>query len=203
MLQFVYSKSNLFKYIKDCFKKYELALWIKSNEFYIKRKGTFHSNQYYSRDIIWVDLGSNIGNELSYEHPCIVIKNDYEKVFVVPCSSSKLKNIYNKKGDLFPEYMLGDVTDGFTSQTTIILNNAKWISKSRILKKHNKQMSKVLFDKMYEKVFGMIFESRQYTITKLNERIKELEEQINKLKEDNEKLKVDNDKITNFQNNPE
>lgn len=192
MLQFVYSQNNLFQIIKGNFKNYELALWVKANEFYIKRKKTFHSNRYYPREIIWVDLGSNVGNELSYEHPCVIIKNDFEKVFVVPCSSSKVNKAFDKNGNLYPEYLIGDVTHGFTTKTAIILNNAKWISKSRILKKHSKKMHKNLYNDMYEKLFGMIFESRQYTIKKLSSELdivnKKFEDLILELDTANKKL---------------
>lgn len=185
MLQLVYNQKNLFDYILDNFKLYELALWIKSSEFYIKRKSTFHTGKYKARDIIWVDLGTNAGNELSYEHPCIVLTDDgREKVFVVPCSSSKVKRAYDKNGNLYNEYMIATDKDGFTApKTVVILNNARWISKSRILKKHTKQVDKLLFNEIYNRVFGMLFKSRQYTINKLEEKKLKLEDENNKLKE--------------------
>jgi len=192
MLQYFYTIHNLFKFIKNTFKNFELALWIKSNEVFIKRKNTFHSNDYSIRDIVWVDFGSNVGGELSYEHPCIIVKNEFDKVFVIPCSSSKLSKAYDRTGNLYPEFMIGKRTDGFSKNTAIILNNAKWISKSRILKKHNQRVSKTLYNDIYNKLFAMIFEPKARLLDITKKSLKEKETANINLSEENDLLKEAN-----------
>lgn len=155
---------NTDELIRSGFTKFELLLWIESNEIYIKRKKTYFYNTYNLRDIVLIDLGQNVGNELSYEHFAIVLKNSYDKMFVVPCSSSKIKKAYNPKtGTLYDEYLVGDVADGFSKKTVIMTRDAKWISKSRVLKRTG-TISKPLFDQLYDKIFIDLFEPRHHLL---------------------------------------
>jgi len=203
---------NTDEFIRSEFTKFELLLWIESNEIYIKRKKTYFINKYSLRDIILVDLGQNVGNELSYEHFAIVLKNSHDKLFVVPCSSSKIKKAYNPKtGNLYDEYLVGDIADGFSKKTVIMTRDAKWISKSRVLN-NTGIISKLLFDQLYEKIFLDLFEPRNYLLKtikqnnadltnrldstirerdNLSDTVEELERQLAILESENKRLKDD------------
>ena len=100
---------------------------------------------YSKREIVFVELGANIGNELSYEHFCVVLESYKDKIFVVPCSSSKITKVYDKQSNLLKEYIIGKKDmDGFTKDTVLILNEAKWINKSRVLMFTKKKISQEL-----------------------------------------------------------
>ncbi len=180
MVQFFYHKNNIFKFIKERFDVYQLALWIKSREFYIKRKETNYEHAYKPRDIVLIDFGDNMKSELSYKHPCVVIRNDTYNIFVVPCSSSKIKKAINKKtGKEYNEYIIGYETDGFSKPTVLILNSARWVSKSRIIERKDdkipKQVTPDFFKKLYDKLFSFIFAYKDF---KINKRINDLEMEI-------------------------
>jgi len=66
--QFLLLQNNIFKFVKN-FTIYEFCLWIKFMNFYILRKNKFYINKINKGDIVYIELGTNIGNELSYIHP--------------------------------------------------------------------------------------------------------------------------------------
>ena len=74
-----------------------------------------------------------------------------------PCSSSKITKVYDKQSNLLKEYIIGkkDI-DGFTKDTVLILNEAKWINKSRVLMFTKKKISQELYKEMYEKTFLLL-----------------------------------------------
>lgn len=186
MLQFFYSQNNIFKYIKANFYVYELALWIKSKTNYIERKNSKNTTNYSPRNILYIDLGHNIGSELSYEHVCIVIKAEYDKLFVVPCSSSRVNRAINPKtNNLFPEYILGETTDGFSKKTVLLINEAKWLSKNRVISNTGKSISKTLFKTIYDETFNYIFKPKQRQIEVLEKIKNEQKNIINDLTKDN------------------
>ena len=78
-------------------------------------------------DIIMADLGAtNFGSELQYEHPCIVLVNDFTSMFVIPCTSVKPhKQKYSNEMD-------GLFADGFKKPTRIRLHDTRWIDKKRV-----------------------------------------------------------------------
>lgn len=196
ILEFSYTLNNLFKFAKTQFNNYEMALWIKYNEIYIQRKKSYFSDGLTFRDIVWVDFGANIGNELSYEHLCVVVAEQKENVFVIPCSSSRIKKAYIKNTNiLYPEYMIGEKCDGFNKKTVLILNNAKWISKSRVIRKHGRKLSKTLYTDVYNKLFSMIFEPKQRELKTKVSIIENLNKGIEQYKFENAKLKDENEKL--------
>lgn len=193
MLQFFYSQNNIFKFISTDFSVYELTLWIKSKANYINKKTTKNTTNYFPKNILFVDLGENLGSELSYEHVCVVLKAEYEKLFVIPCSSSRVARATNPKtGTLFPEYLIGTTADGFTKETALLLNDAKWISKNRVISNTGYNISNSLFSAIYESVFSLLFPSKSNQIAKL-EQIKN--ENFIKIQNLNNIIKDQNDKI--------
>ena len=99
IVELFYAQNNMNKSIRENFKLYELALWIIQLEKYRIRKNQIVTHRYNNKDIVYVNLGNNWGNELSYEHPCVIIKSNYDKILVIPCSSSKIRTSRNENGE--------------------------------------------------------------------------------------------------------
>ena len=108
--QFLLLQNNIFKFVKN-FTIYEFCLWIKYMNFYILRKNEFYKNKYKKGEIVYIELGANVGNELSYIHPCVILEENRDNIFVIPCSSSKVSKIYDKYGKMYKEYILAKTTD--------------------------------------------------------------------------------------------
>ncbi|RCW41663.1 type II toxin-antitoxin system PemK/MazF family toxin [Paenibacillus prosopidis] len=100
-------------------------------------------------DIVMVDLGAtNFGSELQFEHPCIVLVNDFTSVLVIPCTSVKP---HKKK---YPDELDGLVTDGFRNPTRIRLHGIRWVDKKRITQKVSVITNKVLMKSIDEYIIG-------------------------------------------------
>lgn len=144
---------------------YEIALWIESNE---KHLSALHQNnftKYNLGEILLVDLGwNNYDREFAYIHPAIVIKETATKIFVVPCSSGTPRK--DKKVDIYPEFEVGTPNDGFQRNTIVMLYEAKYIDKNRVISRLGKT-SNQFFDKIYNKLFEQIFEPIHYKMQKL------------------------------------
>ncbi len=181
--------------ITNRFKKHELAQWINAINWYITLKEEHKHYDYKIRSIVYVELGTNIGNEMSYEHLAVVLKSGNDKVFIVPCSSSDNAKERMSKND--EDYMLGTTAMGFPKETVIHIKEAKWISKTRV--KDNNRPPRVhpdLFDKIYERVFKDIFKS-QYTLVKQQAlRIEQLLTENNRLISNMVILNMEVDHIT-------
>jgi mRNA-degrading endonuclease toxin of MazEF toxin-antitoxin module len=185
--QFLLLQNNIFKFVKN-FTIYEFCLWIKYMNFYILRKNEFYKNKYKKGDIVYIELGTNIGNELSYIHPCVILEENRDNIFIIPCSSSKVSKIYDKKGNIYKEYILASKNDGFTKDTVLLLNNIKWVSKTRIVNTMGK-VSKELLNKLYEESFKYNYSHQFYQLKKVEEKNIALEKELSELKE---KYKIDN-----------
>lgn len=197
--QFLLLQNNLFKFIKN-FSCYEFCLWLKYKTLYIDRKSTFSTQKYKKGDLIYVELGANIANELSYIHPCVVLENKQQDLFVIPCSSSKLSKAYDKNGNLFPEYLVGEPSDGFYRKTVLILNNVKWISKTRVVKNMG-TINAPFLKKIFEETFTFNYPMQSFILNKLDKKNKENEEKIKELtKIIEEKDKIINQQISEIEN---
>lgn len=165
--------SQLDTLIKNKFKKHELAQWVNAINWYVTLKEENKIYDYKARSIVYVELGTNIGNELSYEHLAVVLKSGYHKAFIVPCSSSDKAKKRLKTRD--KDYILGTVAAGFPRETVLYIKDARWISKTRI--KDTKRPPKVeleLFNELYNRVFEDIFQSKYKLIEKQDEKIQSL-----------------------------
>lgn len=131
--------TSLKKYEFDLIKKsaYEIALWIESNEKHLSVSNKINYTKYTPGEILLVDLGSNnYAGEFSYIHPAIVIKETSTKIFVVPCSSGEPRR--NSYGIVYPEYEVGNINDGFQKNTVVMLYEARFIDKNRVISKLGK-----------------------------------------------------------------
>ena len=144
---------------------YEIALWIESNEKHLSASQQNNFTKYYLGDILLVDLGwNNYDREFAFIHPAIVIKETTTKIFIVPCSSSIPRR--DKNGDIYPEFEVGTCNDGFQKNTVVMLYEAKYIDKNRVISRLGKT-SPQFFNKIYNKLFEQIFEPIYYNVRKL------------------------------------
>jgi hypothetical protein len=107
--------------------------------------------------------------------------NEYRRIFVVPCTSQAAKR--DVSGNLFPELMEGTVTDGFEKTTTVMLTEARFIDKARVISEVG-IVKNPFYNDLYNRLFERLFESRSFSIKKLKE--------LNDLK-DNELIKIKNE----------
>ena len=145
---------------------YEIALWVESNEKHLSASNQNNFSKYSLGEILLVDLGwNNYDREFAYIHPAIVIKETATKIFIVPCSSGTPRT--DKNGNIYPEFEVGTVEDGFQRNTVVMLYEAKYIDKNRVISKLGKT-SNQFFDKIYKKLFKQLFEPIHYKLQKLD-----------------------------------
>lgn len=126
--------------------------WLKTKEKYNKKK-------YKTRDIVEVDLGIGYGFEMSYRHPCIVLKDEAGFCLIVPCSTGK----YGKNN----KFIL-DATpkDGFKQNTGILLDSVRTISKTRISNTLG-EISVDILEQINKKMIEFYFPTFNYKYNKL------------------------------------
>lgn len=124
-------------------KSYQTGLFIKSINDWLDRKDN-NSPLHYDGpisvgDIYMVDWNIGYSPELCYEHPCVIISEFEDFVFVLPVSGQKayidigFHPTKNKDGD--KNYRIVNMEDGFNKECVIHVNQPKTISKTRILYK--------------------------------------------------------------------
>ena len=177
--QLHFSISNLFTYFSTNCSKYEVAQIINSNHVYLKTKSntSLKKINYKPGQLVMVDLGLNFNN-LSYKHPCIVLANINDKVFIVPCSSTTAP-INSKTHELEYGYLVGGKSDGFKHDTTIILKEASCIDKSQIIhpiKSRNslKKITPEFLRLVNQNLFEMLFENYNYKLNKIESEYNDL-----------------------------
>ena len=173
---------NLKNNILNMFSKWELANFIKSLNHYINSKGFQNTEHFHRGEIVLVDFGINSGTELCYEHPCVVIENEYRNILVVPTSTSVKTT--DKKGKVYDCYIPVTIDDGFDRNTTILLNSSKWISKSRVLNREG-SVEVECFKKIYNTLFEFTFRLKKEDIKNLEGIKRRQIEQIKILTEQN------------------
>lgn len=163
--------TSLKNFEKDIVSKssYEAALWIESNEKYLSSIGKHNIIKYKPGDIVSVDLGcNNYYSEFSYIHPAVIIKDSFNKVFIVPCTSQIYKDnnrFYHSKA------LIGKQCDGFIKNSMLLLNEAKFIDKNRIISKLG-CVTHDFYNKLYNKLFTELFESKNYELEIIKEKLK-------------------------------
>lgn len=198
MLQFFYSKKNIFYLVRDNMMLFELGLWIKSMTNYVQRKNEKnHQHNAKRREIMLIDYGINVGDDISYEHPGVVIAQRNTSVYVVPCSTGKLRNAYEPNGDVKIGYMIGEKVNGFTKQTALVLYNAKWISKNSIILNEGNKVTKDFYDEITENLLKISLVDHFKGKEKLSNTLKKLDHKIERLNE----IIAEKDKIIEEQKN--
>lgn len=129
----------------DKSKSYQTGLFIKSMDIWLDRHDK--DNQpfddkitvFNTGDIFMVDWNLTYSPELSYEHPCVVIEQIGDFLFALPVSGQRQYIEIGYHPTDQPEgdrnYRIVDIADGFNKRCVIHINQAKVISKTRILYK--------------------------------------------------------------------
>lgn len=188
------SMHNTFDYMSTNSNIHESCLWIESSQNLLNNKNVVNSTRYKSGEIVLVDLGvDTFGYEFCYKHPCVILHNEYSKVFIVPCTSKPGRR--DKNGKLYPGQMECKAEKGFDRDTTVLISEAAFVDKVRIISKLGR-VDKDLYKEIYNEVFGLIFDNKRYEIKKLEKKLKEsqekyelLEKKLNIIEKENENLR--------------
>lgn len=207
MYEFFKIQNNTYKHITTKFKIHEASASIISRDNYINRKAWANKKSFSKGLILYCDFGSNYRNEIAYQHPCVVISQTTYKLFVVPTSSGRLNKAFKSDGDIYDEYVEGNTADGFSKRCCLLLNDAQWISKSRIINDYNskQKVSSAFIQNVEEKLFKLImkekfrnfnyYKKRSDSYTKLQDELSEKDKIIKELRNQLEEL--DKEKSTN------
>lgn len=123
---------------------YQTGIFIKSMSDWLDRKNNNEPRDskitdINPGDIYMIDWNISYSPELSYEHPCLVLKNMEDFLLVLPVCGQKsyIEIAYHptKNPDGNKNYRLVDTSDGFKKECVIHINQLKTISKERILSK--------------------------------------------------------------------
>lgn len=199
MFEFFKIQNNTFKFIKKL-TLYDLSSWIISKHSFLNKSKSKKNYISYKRGtIILADFGVNFDGEISYNHPGVILNETSDKVLVAPCSTGRLRKAFKDPSDpttIYPQYLIGEITHGFSKKTVILLDDVRWISKNRILNSFN-IVDLTLFRKLQDsflKIFADIYTKKIETLTQLKDsQLKEIENLKLKI-EENEKI------IKEFQN---
>lgn len=110
------------------FDAYEMANWIIGTDRWIQNRTMTENTTTYKRGtIVWAELGGdNFKYEPSFEHPCVVLFNSYNRIWVVPASSGRYRCGYRDVIDVRAS------RGGFLKNSGIQMESARWIHKNRV-----------------------------------------------------------------------
>lgn len=189
----------------------EMAMIISSLNRWVTKKDISVKRPYAVGTIVQMEWG-NFSPELSYKHPAVIIEEWTTTVLVIPTTSTpaKVATAYhptdNPSGKWY--YRKVGVAEGFAHDCALILNNAKIMSKARIIsvsrtiagdlnddsnvfREVRKTMIKNFFSKEWIEHQKLVqaFEQEK-------EQNKSLQEAYDKLLEENRLLKSTDNKVT-------
>lgn len=176
----------------------ELAMLVISEQNWLLRKDFFTSKVTVDiGDIFYADLGKNYKPECSYGHPVLVMEVIGNMIFVVPVSSSKdkIKEAYhpkdNKDGNM--NYRKVTSEEGFKSECSLLLSNARTISGGRLLEKKENIFSskngKELFEEIKNTMLLGYFPKQKIKMDKLFTETERVSKENKELKDEIEALK--------------
>lgn len=128
--------SNLI-YAGERLSESEMAMVVASLNRWATKKEISVSSSYGIGKIVQMEWGTNFSPELSYKHPAIIIEEWKNTVLVIPTTSTPAKvmdafhPLDNPDGKWY--YRKVKTADGFAHDCALILNNAKIMSKARII----------------------------------------------------------------------
>lgn len=115
----------------------EMAMIISSLNRWVTKKDISVKRSYAVGTIVQMEWGNNFSPELSYKHPAVIIEEWTNTVLVIPTTSTpaKVDAAYhptdNPSGKWY--YRKVGAAEGFAHDCALILNNAKIMSKTRII----------------------------------------------------------------------
>lgn len=203
--------SNL-TYAANRLSESEMAMIVASLNRWITKKEISTSCSYGIGKIVQMEWGTNFSPELSYKHPAVIIEEWKNTVLVIPTTSTPTKvmeafhPVDNPNGKWY--YRKVSISDGFAHDCALMLNNAKIMSKSRIISvsgnitgnlsdENNvfREIRKTMIKKFFSKEW---IEHQKLVQSYENERQenKLLQKAYDKLLEENKLLKSANTKVT-------
>lgn len=145
-----------------------------------------NTTTYFRGDILFVDFGAqNFGHEPSYNHACIVLKNKYDTILVVPCSTKQYGTGHSGIIDATP-------IDGFLKNTGVQSESIRWISKNRVISNTHKQASATLLEKI-DKVLLNSTPSIKAELFNKDSQIQTLKQQVESLQKQIDSMKACDD----------
>ncbi len=199
--------SNLI-YAGEKLSESELAMIIASLNRWVTKKDILISHSYGVGKIVLMDWGANFSPELSYKHPAVIIEEWKNTVLVIPTTStpSKIADAYhpidNPTGKWY--YRKVGTAEGFAHDCTLILNNAKIMSKARIISISNSISGDInddnnVFREVRKTMIKNFFQKEWIEHLKLKHKYEEEKEKniilqaaYDKLLEENKMLKSEN-----------
>ncbi|MGL5649388.1 MAG: type II toxin-antitoxin system PemK/MazF family toxin [Clostridium sp.] len=157
----------------DEISSYEMAHYINHMDRWLHSRKSDNTRTYKRGEILFVDLGANnFKYEPSFTHPAIVLKNEFNSILVVPCSTKKFGNGYKDVIDAYRR-------DGFSKNTGIQVGALRWINKNRVISRTKSKASSRVLTEIDNKLLDYV------PANKINK------QKYDKLKEENEKLKAE------------
>lgn len=186
----------------------EMAMIVNSINRWITRKDIICNNFYGIGKIVQLDWGINYAAELSYKHPAVILEEWKNTILVIPTTStaSKITAAYHPTDNPTGKWYYRKVgkAEGFEHDCVLILNNAKIMSKTRIISvsgsikgdlNDNNSVFREVRNTMIKNLFQkewIVFQKTQQKYEELKNQNKELQEKILSLTQENEKLKTEN-----------
>lgn len=193
-----------FNFVNHCSYKVnedELSEITKSLQNWIQRR---QFNQYKERnnvvkpqqgEIFLADLGLNF--EFAYCHPVLILDEIENKLIVLPVTSSpdKVKDAFhpitNPSG--LKRYRRVTPADGFDSESAIVMDELRIISKGRLLNKISSLNEDIylvgsIFQEVIETSFSLLYSLQYQKINDMEQEIAELRDEIKVLKEKNHQV---------------
>lgn len=173
--------------------EYESGLFVQSFDKWLDRKDVINKTENDVKvvvgDICMIDWNINYNPELSYVHPCLIIEDINNLIFVVPVSGQQdiidiaYHPIDNVEGD--KNYRKVDISDGFQKECVLFISEAKVISKSRIINKIGHLTCDLLDENgLFREIrWNMIANYFPYEYSVLRETIEESQDKIEKTEE--------------------
>lgn len=196
--------SNLI-FSSEKFSESEMAMVVSSLNRWAVGKDIIMKKRYSVGTIVQVELGNNFSPELSYRHPAVILSDLGCYVFVVPVTSnpSFIKNAYHPIDNPTGKwcYRKVGVAEGFAHDCVLMLDSAKSISKTRIIKEVGKISGDIsdannLFREVRETIIKNYFfkewleyQNIKESYEKVKEENKSLKESYIKICEENKLLK--------------
>lgn len=170
--QLTYDINNIFKTLNNSTWN-ETAQCIRANDHLHNKKGKKNTTTYGIKSIVNIELGIK-GNELSFRHPCLIMFDKGNRLFVVPCTSGQAPK--NEKNEILWGHKEVNIEDGFAHLSTLLLNEACFVDKTRVISKLGKA-NDTCYKQIYEDLFELLFETKSYNTKRLEKIIKKLEEE--------------------------
>lgn len=183
----------------------EMAMIISSLNRWVTKKDISVKRSYKVGAIVQMEWGNNFSPELSYKHPAVIIEEWTTTVLAIPTTSApaKVSDAYHPIDNPFGKwyYRKVGVAEGFAHDCALILNNAKIMSKARIISVSgmiagNLSDDNNVFREVRKTMIRNFFSKEWFEHLKLvqayekeQEKNKTLQEACDKLLEENKRLK--------------